>query len=260
MEMHERIRAILAERGISNLELSRLTKIPNSTLANILKGETSRVSIYALFSIAEALDVSANYLMYGREALLTTQLEPKEITHIKQYRALDEHGQTVVKLVMDEETDRKTKEDAARAKSIDIAPEHETMRIYNQAAAAGLGCLLEDNSDIDYEEIEFLSDDIPYGTSFGIRIKGDSMEPTVPEGSIVWVKRQDEVEDGQIGVFVSATDGAICKRVRNDYSAPEGCITWFESINPKYPDMLPAEDTITGVVGRVLDAYTKGDK
>lgn len=49
------------------------------------------------------------------------------------------------------------------------------------------------------------------GDYFGLRISGDSMEPTIHHGSIVIVRQQDDVENGDI-VIVNGED-ATCKKI-----------------------------------------------
>lgn len=48
----------------------------------------------------------------------------------------------------------------------------------------------------------------PSGTVFALRCKGHSMEPTIPDGSIVIVREQPEVEDGEIAAVQMHNDGA----------------------------------------------------
>ena len=64
MTIQEKLQKQLAEKKMSNLELSRLSGVPNSTLADILKGKTSRVSVNAVIAISSALSVSPEYFIY----------------------------------------------------------------------------------------------------------------------------------------------------------------------------------------------------
>lgn len=48
----------------------------------------------------------------------------------------------------------------------------------------------------------------PVGNLFALRCKGHSMEPTIPDGSIVIVHEQPEVEDGEIAAVQMHSDGA----------------------------------------------------
>ncbi|MGI6634455.1 MAG: S24 family peptidase [Christensenellales bacterium] len=52
-----------------------------------------------------------------------------------------------------------------------------SMIVYNFPAAAGIPLYAEDDS---YERLEFPASSVSAGADFGIRISGDSMEPTIP--------------------------------------------------------------------------------
>ena len=66
VDIGEKIKLLLEAKKMSNLELSKLSGVPNSTLADILNGKTSRVSINAVINIADALGVTLEYLV-GKE-------------------------------------------------------------------------------------------------------------------------------------------------------------------------------------------------
>ena len=51
------------------------------------------------------------------------------------------------------------------------------------------------------------------GDYFGLRISGDSMEPTIHHGSIVIVRQQDDVENGDIAIVIVNGEDATCKKV-----------------------------------------------
>ena len=51
------------------------------------------------------------------------------------------------------------------------------------------------------------------GDYFGLRISGDSMEPTIHHGSIVIVRQQDDVENGDIAIVIVNGEDATCKKI-----------------------------------------------
>lgn len=63
--MIERIKKLKKERKLSNEELSKSSGIPIGTLAKILGSETKDPQISNIIKIAEALDISADYLIFG---------------------------------------------------------------------------------------------------------------------------------------------------------------------------------------------------
>lgn len=82
----------------------------------------------------------------------------------------------------------------------------------------------------EYEEYE----DDTYGIScdYVLRVEGDSMEPRVLDGDVVYVRQQPDVDDGQIAV-VGVDDSVTLKVV---YHLPNGL--QLVSLNPKYKPMI----------------------
>lgn len=107
---------------------------------------------------------------------------------------------------------------------------------------------------IDYEEIsEEMSSK---GEYFGLKIKGDSMEPKISDGDIVIIRKQDCVENGQIAlVLVNGDDATVKKFYRSDSGVK------LVSTNPKYDPFFfsPAEvDSLpVQVKGRVVELRAK---
>ena len=94
---------------------------------------------------------------------------------------------------------------------------------------------------------------VHHKTSIGIRISGDSMEPDIPNGSIVWVQERQQIENGQVGIFIR--DGeSYCKKLHLDY---EKRIIRLLSNNPDYePIELEMEESPDlRTVGLVLGHY-----
>lgn len=89
-------------------------------------------------------------------------------------------------------------EDSERSKRI--------IRLYEFAACAGNGSFFDDEN-VPYEEIEDATGEADYA----VKISGNSMEPTIEDKSIVFVKKDAEATHGSVGLFV--VDGELmCKR------------------------------------------------
>lgn len=115
-----------------------------------------------------------------------------------------------------------------------------TLPVYLQPAAAGLGNYLGESK---YEEIEL---DAPDEADAGIRVSGDSMEPIIKDGEIIFIKFQPQVLGDQTGIFVLNGE-AYCKRL--EYRGGEAYLC---SYNPRYsPIHIMASDDLR-VIGRVL--------
>lgn len=123
-------------------------------------------------------------------------------------------------------------------------PKMTEMIVFTYPAAAGLPLYAES----DYERVEFPEADVPPGADFGIRISGNSMEPTIEDGSIVWVHKQPDIRDGEVGIFMLG-DSAVCKRARFNGN---GRIKCLESDNPDYKPIKGADLEGLRVVGKVL--------
>lgn len=102
-----------------------------------------------------------------------------------------------------------------------------------------------------------LFDDDPDGEYFGLVIKGDSMEPRMYDGDVVIVRRQPDVESGEIAIVAVGGADATCKRV---VKYPEG-ISLVSLNSSKYvPKMYSNKDIkdlpIT-IIGKVVELKGK---
>lgn len=147
------------------------------------------------------------------------------------------------------QADDSTRRAACNVLQIDYIEPGETyqnmrvMPVYLFPAAAGIPIYAED----DFEELEFPEDQIPNGANFGIRIRGNSMQPTIEDGAIVWVKRQQELQNGQIGVFM-LHDEAVCKRFERTNKGIR-----LLSDNESYAPIEVTDYETFAIVGRVLE-------
>ena len=62
-----------------------------------------------------------------------------------------------------------------------------------------------------FQQIQVPASSVPAGAEFGIYVSGDSMEPRYHSGQIVWVERCEELECGDIGIFVYDDCGYLKK-------------------------------------------------
>ncbi len=126
-----------------------------------------------------------------------------------------------------------------------------TLMVYDTPSAAGTGSLLD--KEVPYTELTFETSIVPQGADYGVRIQGDSMEPRILDGDVVFVKEQAYLENGQIGIFI-LDDQAYCKV----YHLPQTPHTKkpstpvLKSLNSKYKDIVPDNHLSFRIVGRVL--------
>ena len=83
---------------------------------------------------------------------------------------------------------------------------------------------------------------------YALSVKGNSMEPRIPNGSLVYVKQQDTVDNGQIAI-VSINNTVTCKK----FKQKENGIIELHSINKSYkPIIIDNEDIDFKIIGKVI--------
>lgn len=105
----------------------------------------------------------------------------------------------------------------------------------------------------DEEHEEYVIEDDANDCDFALRIAGDSMEPLLHDGDIVYVRQQDDVNDGEIGILL-LDDEAVIKHI---YHIPDGVQVVSQNA-AKYPPKTytwPNYDTIR-ILGRAI-AYRR---
>ena len=116
------------------------------------------------------------------------------------------------------------------------------LRLYDVPVSAGTGNFLEESG---YEMIE-APDFVSENADFALRLSGDSMEPLLQDGQIIWVKEQQTLNSGEIGIFVYSGDVYCKKLIIGDDRA------YLRSLNPDYEDIEIKEDFGFRTIGKVV--------
>jgi len=250
----ERLKALRREQNITKRELVSRMPINYSTYANYESGFREPNS-EVLQLLATHFGVSLDYLLgfsdNRKKADEIAILNEDEHELIMSYRRLDEHGREMVDMVLQKEVERinvvvrpQTSADKPRDESWIV------LKVYRQRASAGLGNYLSDDSDSDYETMRFMATPISKKADFCVKIKGESMEPKICDGDIVFVKAVPRVDIDNVGVFMYEGE-AYCKRIRVD---SQKNMLFLESLNksyaPKYisnPDNLRTIGLVIGI-------------
>lgn len=107
---------------------------------------------------------------------------------------------------------------------------------------------------VDWEEIT--EDMSKTGEYFGLKIKGDSMQPRIAEGDTVIVRQQPDAESGDVVIVRINGDTATCKRL-SKYASGISLI----SFNPLYEPMNFTNEEIekipVEIIGRVVENRQK---
>ena len=94
------------------------------------------------------------------------------------------------------------------------------------------------------------------GDYFGLRISGDSMEPTIHHGSIVIVRQQDDVENGDIAIVIVNGEDATCKKIEKFENG-----IMLVPINKAYEEKFYTNEEIeklpVRIMGKVVESRTK---
>lgn len=122
-------------------------------------------------------------------------------------------------------------------------------------AAVAAGIPIEAIEDIvDYEEIDAAL--AATGDFFGLRIKGDSMEPRMREGDVVIVRKQEDADNGDIVIVLVNGNDATVKKLKKE---PNG-ITLIP-FNPAHDTQYYSPEAITSlpvrIIGKVVELRAK---
>lgn len=100
---------------------------------------------------------------------------------------------------------------------------------------------------LEYSQInaEQINTTVPRGADYALTVKGDSMEPLIKDGSIIFYKEQPTVENGEVAIVEIQGGEVTCKKFYFD-----GEKVILRSINDKYEDMI-YEDGIR-IIGKVI--------
>jgi len=116
------------------------------------------------------------------------------------------------------------------------------LRLYDIPVSAGTGNFLDESG---YELIE-APDYVPGAAGFALRIYGDSMEPLLQDGQIVWIREQKTLNNGEIGIFLYYNE-VYCKKLIID-----GGKAYLRSLNSVYDDIEIMDGFGFKTVGKVV--------
>lgn len=111
--------------------------------------------------------------------------------------------------------------------------------------ACGDPILVEANYE-DYRTV--LEENLPAGDLVYLQAKGDSMNPTIPDGSMVLIRIQEEVENGEIAaVTFNLNAYATLKRVKKQ----NGIIILMPD-NPSHEPIVITRDNPVRIIGKAI--------
>lgn len=218
--MVERILALISQKGMSVNAVEKQLKFGNGAIKRF---DTNSPSVDKIITLSNFLNVSIDYLVYGKESDNSFG-NINEEQHIKKYRILDEHGKEVVDTVLDIEV--------KRCEAVQNRPSFTFRRLSENKVSAGAGFDLNDPDQ--WETIEVIDTPEARRADFAVEVEGGSMEPDYHNGDIVYISLASEVPAGQVGLFIQNGKGYIKE-------AGNGRII---SRNPEYDDIFPEDGDI----------------
>lgn len=283
MNSSDKIKNAILAQYKSVREFSNIVGIPNSTLVSALDKENGigGMAVEKVVKICEALNLDIKTFDPIQETPLsnfTTTLSEQEL--LIKYRQLDTYGKGTIDYLLSRELDRykqfkqqqtdqkKKAELQALKEESDDQPDLYARRIrrggiannappipqkghkmtklnhFEGAYGAG-GGQINDNATM--ITIEVSEDDIPEGADTTIDIAGDSMEPTLSNGDVVYVQHTNQLEIGDIGVFYLDGQNFI-----KEYGGDE-----LISHNPEYAPIQISEFSTFVIQGKVLGKKVK---
>ena len=228
------------ELGLSRAALAEYLGVSASAISNYENG-LSFPKEDVILRLFDVLETDPNTLFrdsfrFGGEILSSSE---KQL--LKRYRGLSLKGRETVRSVVDALCAYRDELEESREER-----EPRVIPLYRSPAAAGYAAPVFGE---DFDSIP-VTDEVPQAAEFAVRIQGDSMEPYIRDGSVVYVNR-DPLAPGDVGIF--CVDGEMfCKQY---YKDPAGVVYLF-SLNRSRAGadlvLMPGSSRGLACFGRVM--------
>lgn len=135
------------------------------------------------------------------------------------------------------------------------APRTRTATVINVLGHVAAGIPIEAITDIvDTEEI---SEELARcGEYFGLKIKGNSMEPKIKDGDTVIVRRQDDAESDEIVIAIVNGNDGVCKRMKK-YEGKIALVSENPAYEPMYYESSEVAEIPVRIAGKVVELRRK---
>ncbi len=216
----ERIRDVRMKKGLTQLELANALKTTKQNVYKYEVGIVTNIPSDKIEQIAKILDVSPSYLM-GWEKI--DNLVRGDDTEFDSNSVLYE-------------------------KFSNIKPVQKVKVPMIGYVACGEPIFAE----ADHEA--YIEIDGNMNVDFCLTCAGDSMEPKLLNGDVVFVRKQEAVYNGEIGVVIIDDDTATLKRVYYDRT---NNIVTLVAENPKYQPLVYSGEQLNHIriLGKAISLY-----
>lgn len=249
MTILDRIKIKAKELGltISNIE-DKLSFGKNS----MYRWDTSSPSVEKVILVANLLNISIDYLITGNEKDMPSSANEETENFINKYNQLSESDKDKIKIFIEiaslkefqiNDYNSSNKQNIIKESNIHYTTKKKDVPVLGKVAAGIPITLVEEYMD----QVAAPSNDVDFATI----ANGESMEPVIHDGENIFIKSQQSLDNGDIGVF--DIDGeTTCKRFKYDLNTKTVILTSFNSsFNPlKYP-LKNYQDTFR-IIGKVI--------
>lgn len=272
MTKGEKIKSAREAVGMTQEELGRACSTTKQTIYKYENDIVSNIPLDRLELIAQAVGVSAAYIMgWDKTADTpneyicddTSKLSGRALRVGYMYDIAAPRDQKIVDMTLE------PYEDQVKIPTPAIAPTPSThsvvafpkakvkrrkdnfdeLIVFEEDTAAGLGNYLSDAPATHVEQ--YPSGMVPAGANYGVQISGDSMMPKFKNGSTAFVQSTPIINTGEIGVF-ALNGSSYIKQLIVDRKNGTVCL---HSLNPSYKDIVVSEGDTLYTLGRVLGSY-----
>lgn len=242
------INRYLTEQNKKQIDLSRGTGIPPSTLTGYVKGTSLPIpgnvqKIADYFGLKKS-DIDPRFKStIPSSSIPLPNFDPRKTILLSNYDKLNDTRKN--KLLATSETLLAEEQ----GKIIDISEKRAEYDARKRISlpvpgkvSAGTGYWQEDDYDT---MVDFYADDIPDESKYDTVavVVGHSMEPKIKNGDFLFIKLKDQVDLNKIGIFQVDGENYV-KKLKSDY---------LESLNKDYDNIQFTEDMRT--IGEVVEVY-----
>lgn len=212
MDFLEKLDFLMDKFDLTKTSLSQKSGIPYTTIDAWYKKGYEGLKLTTLRKLATYFNTTLDYWFldditdpnYGKSSGF--KVDYNEMEYVKKYRALDPPGKTAVDFILENETQRiqtikilTAQTDQLRAELAGPKTLTRYFSYYGKIAAAGKSFGFDDIIAADVMELPIT--DLNHDADYLIGVSGDSMEPDYHDGDIVYVKKTDHLDIGEIGIF-----------------------------------------------------------
>ncbi|MCR5601555.1 MAG: XRE family transcriptional regulator [Ruminococcus sp.] len=240
MDINIKLKQLRKQKGINQEEAADLLGVSLSSYQKYEREKNSVTpSLEVLMKLADFYDVTTDYLLGrepGADTLAPLGLEIGEKSALEVYLQLPEDKRQVI-------IDTMIALGAAAKQSREVSAQELRKMITKKFSclltSAGTGELLDDEN---IEMREFPDSPQVREADIIIPVDGNSMEPEISDGDQLCIKCCDDIDVGEIGVFIVDGKGYVKQKGEDR----------LISLNPEYDDIYAKEYKCVGkVIGKV---------